>query len=227
MNEHDDLAQWDAAYVLGALSSAERAAFERHLPGCEVCTRAVADLAAMPGLLGRLDAASAYELLGGTHEEPPADLGQRLQAAARDELRARRRRHTASWGIGAVAAAAAILAAVVIPGQVGERAPAAPAVAMSQVVPGPLDASVRLTAKPWGTEVRMDCRYATGSGAPVTYGLYVVDAAGNASQISTWSALPGKPASLTAATALPRNGIQQVQVRTMSGAVILRAEPGT
>src|ERR1700738_1996068 len=42
----------DGAYVLGALSPAERAAFERHLPGCASCRESVADLAVLPGLLG-------------------------------------------------------------------------------------------------------------------------------------------------------------------------------
>ena len=41
---HERFAQWDAAYVLGALPGAERHAFEEHLEGCADCRRAVAEL---------------------------------------------------------------------------------------------------------------------------------------------------------------------------------------
>jgi anti-sigma factor RsiW len=47
-------------YVLGALEPAEREAFERHLSECEICPAEVADLGMIPGLLGRLDAETAF-----------------------------------------------------------------------------------------------------------------------------------------------------------------------
>ena len=50
----DKFAQWDAAYVLGALSPAERREFEEHLASCPSCQAAVSDLAALPGLLAQL-----------------------------------------------------------------------------------------------------------------------------------------------------------------------------
>src|SRR4029450_13226426 len=37
----DKFAQWDAAYVLGALSPAERREFEEHLSSCKSCQAAV------------------------------------------------------------------------------------------------------------------------------------------------------------------------------------------
>ena len=45
------------AYVLGALSPAERAAYERHLAICPVCRETTAELAVLPHLLGRLGSA--------------------------------------------------------------------------------------------------------------------------------------------------------------------------
>ena len=48
------LAHSDAAYVLGALSPTDRLEFGRHLPGCESCRRSVAEMAGLPGLLGRV-----------------------------------------------------------------------------------------------------------------------------------------------------------------------------
>ena len=71
-HEHDD-----GAYVLGALSPAERAAYERHLATCSFCREAVADIAVLPGLLGRLD---------------PADFAKLLDPTCR-RRRARRDRH--------------------------------------------------------------------------------------------------------------------------------------
>ena len=50
-------AQWRheaAVYVLGALGPAERQAFERHFLACPQCRAEVLDVAALPGLLGRL-----------------------------------------------------------------------------------------------------------------------------------------------------------------------------
>ena len=41
----DKFAQWDAAYVLGALSPAERREFEEHLASCPSCQAAVSELA--------------------------------------------------------------------------------------------------------------------------------------------------------------------------------------
>src|SRR5688572_26590220 len=50
------------AYVLGALVPAERDAFEKHMGECAVCREAVADLAVLPGLLGRIDFETAQAI---------------------------------------------------------------------------------------------------------------------------------------------------------------------
>jgi len=49
-------------YVLGALLSAERENYERHLATCSECRNDVAELAVLPGLLGRLDLATVEGL---------------------------------------------------------------------------------------------------------------------------------------------------------------------
>ena len=73
-HEHDD-----GAYVLGALSPAEREAYERHLATCSFCREAVADISAMPDVLSRLDAREFAKLLdptltGGDPGHPGASL---------------------------------------------------------------------------------------------------------------------------------------------------------
>lgn len=59
----DQYAEWDAAYVLGALSPTDRRAYERHLAECAACRSAVAELAGLPGLLGTLTPAHAEALV--------------------------------------------------------------------------------------------------------------------------------------------------------------------
>ena len=50
-----ELATWDAAYVLGALTEADRREFEEHLAGCISCREAVDELTAVSPLLSLLD----------------------------------------------------------------------------------------------------------------------------------------------------------------------------
>ena len=54
LSGHDEYAMWDAAYVLGSLSSAERREFEAHLGDCPLCRSAVGELNGMPALLSQL-----------------------------------------------------------------------------------------------------------------------------------------------------------------------------
>ena len=51
--EHEAFADWDAAYVLGALPPVERRAYEDHVAGCARCRAALVELAPLPGLLAR------------------------------------------------------------------------------------------------------------------------------------------------------------------------------
>ena len=92
--EHDD-----GAYVLGALSPADRRAFEEHLSGCDRCQRSVRELAGLPGLLARVDAGV---LSRRPLDEPvPASV---LPALLHDVRRDRRRRTLAPAGVAAAAA---------------------------------------------------------------------------------------------------------------------------
>jgi anti-sigma-K factor RskA len=50
----DEFALYDAAYVLGALSPADRREFEEHLKGCAACASAVGELAGLPGLMSKV-----------------------------------------------------------------------------------------------------------------------------------------------------------------------------
>ena len=100
-SDHAAFADWDGAYVLGALTPADRRAYEEHLDGCVRCRAAIGELASIPGLLARTtppDDDSAG---------PPADLVD-LVAARRDRRRRTvLRRFTVGLGVAAVDLAAA------------------------------------------------------------------------------------------------------------------------
>ena len=66
MTTHDDYASWDGAYVLGALSPADRRAYEEHLRDCDECVRSLSELAGLPGILGRVVPEEAFALVEGS-----------------------------------------------------------------------------------------------------------------------------------------------------------------
>ena len=79
-HEHDD-----GAYVLGALSPAERAAYESHLATCSFCREAVADISALPDVLSRLDAKEFAKLLDPTLTGGESHPGASLRDCATSE----------------------------------------------------------------------------------------------------------------------------------------------
>lgn len=228
--DHAQYADWDGAYVLGALPPAERAEYERHLAVCDECRSGLAELLPLPGLLRRVDASEREALLAGaTLDEPPADLGPRLLAAARAESATpavvplwRRTRTRVAVGI---AAAAAVAAAVVVPLALRDDAapPATASVTLRQTVPSPLSATVALTRTDWGTRIDMTCFYAGEKGSEPSrdYGLFVIDRAGDAHEVSSWWAGPGEEAQTTGSTELAVDDLRSVQVRAADGTTVL------
>ena len=103
-----DFAHHDGAYVLGALSPAERQEFERHLDGCAACARATRELAGLPGLLARVD---PDVLESAPHVEPvPATL---LPALVHQVRRTQQRRRFLTAGLAAVAVVLGVPATLV------------------------------------------------------------------------------------------------------------------
>jgi anti-sigma factor RsiW len=224
----DEFALYDAAYVLGALSPADRRDFEEHLKGCAACASSVGELAGLPGLMSKV----SEEQLNAQVEAPPATLLPSLARAVRHE-RARRR-----LAIGAAAAAAALLIGVGGSVLVRPDSPARPPVAtpsstpsgtvnlaMSAVVPSAITASARLVDVAWGTSIELTCSYDAKGKAPAggyPYALVVIDRQGVAQQVAAWKAPPGRQLKVTGASSLPRNEIAAVEVRTLSGLALLR-----
>lgn len=211
--EHTRYADWDAAYVLGSLSRSERSEYEAHVADCKICRTAIGDLAPLPGLLARLDPAEALGMLEESAEPMPPVV----------TLKPRRRRRGFAFVAAGLAAAALILVAMAVP-ILGRHTPpsVAASVSLSQTVPSPLTASVKLTATTWGTRIDMTCTYAAGYEGPRSaYRLYVVDRSGRSSLVSSWRAGPGDVSRTTGSSDLSPSQISAVQVRTTSGEVLL------
>jgi anti-sigma factor RsiW len=244
----DEFRDWDAAYLIGALSPADRAAYEEHLAGCGRCRAAVAELAPAVGLLSRVPASIAVALAEMADEDAESPMPSTSPAprGAREALirRARSgdRRRLGIRVILAVAAAAVIAAAVAVPFSLSGGTPAVPpvasapsvgpslppAAAMQRLTKAPLTASVRLVGVAWGTRIDLSCRYAPtySDGGGHVYALAVVGADGSTTQLSTWRVLAGADAHLSAGTALDVASIRAVQIRDDSGAVLMTYSPG-
>lgn len=240
MRDHEEYAAWSGAYVLGALSAAERQDYERHLRGCTQCRHDVAELAPLSGLLAQVDPADALALLeeaGAGHDlspelaVPPADLERRLLAAARSDASTRKRwwrRPSVRPQVGLAAAVAAAAAAVAVPVAIHEsrldQRPVAVDVRLARRVSLPLSAEVALRPMAWGTRVDMTCTYQDEHVGEVrAYALYVVDSVDRPELVSRWHVRPGQTARTTGSTDLAIRDIRQVQLRDGTGATVLLA----
>jgi hypothetical protein len=202
-HEHED-----GAYVLGALQPAERAAYERHLATCSFCREAVADIAVLPGLLGRLDPADFAKLLDPTLSAPPPSRMPDLVTAARASRR--RERKKTRVRMLSTALAAAVVALVVGVGAVFwmgpgslRPPPAGPTVAMKPVGGDvPVTAQLSLTRMSGGTKVNLVCSYhdAGHSLEPHTIWLVAYGPDGETDKLGSWVASPGKEFSMSGVT---------------------------
>ena len=222
--DHAEFSQWDASYVIGALTPGDRRTFEAHLEECERCRAAVAALASMPGLLSR--ARSEVETWDNADAAagPPADLVDLVT-----ERRSRRARSIRNRVIIAASGVAAALAlAIAVPAVLTSASVTAPAqtVVLAPVGDSTMMVSVGLTPVAWGTRIAITCEYPEGetwAGAygPWAYSLELTDDAGNTSQVSSWRAVAGKTIHLDAATAVPLGRIVSVRVLSSDGVPVL------
>jgi Putative zinc-finger len=241
----DKFAQWDAAYVLGALSPAERRDFEEHLASCPHCQAAVSELAAIPGLLAQVSPVDAA-LLSMTvdnqvsHGEPsasetaeaelietgppPSLLPKMIRAA-----RIRRRKMLAAVAGIAAAVLLVIGGVAVATGLLPLRPESPQRVAFSPVVPTAITAVADVIPGEDGTEIKVECQYGEvnepepGAGHDY-YSIFVVDRSGHASEIKKWPATPNKQMHPSGTTPLQVSQITDLEIRqSNTNEVLLRA----
>lgn len=217
----DEFSTYDAAYLLGSLTPADRAAFEAHLANCPECGRAVSQLAGMPGLLAALTPDQA-RAAGDDLPEVPDSLLPRLLIEVQ-RTRFRRRLTTGLVGV----AAAAVLAVALVAGLRGgpsptQAGPPSGRAAVQQMTAEssavPIRATAQLADKAWGTLIIVRCTYRETSGGhydpgePITYTMVVTDKSGGTQQVAAWEAKPGGPVVVDGSTSVPRSQIATVEV---------------
>jgi Putative zinc-finger len=216
------LAELDGAYVLGALSAADRTRFEEHLAHCPACRASVQELAGLPGLLSRVPVEQLV-----APEPVPDALWPRLVARS---VRTRRRDRWRSATIG-LAVAACVIALVGVGWSVlgGHSGPSNPAGRPAQTLAfTPLGGVTGLQAKAsveqvaWGTRIVMQC---SGTGAAYRsqpYSLVVVLRDGRTVTTAYWLGVPDKTLRLEGDVSVPRAQIAAVEVRSENGIALLR-----
>src|SRR6478672_10556435 len=88
--ESDQYVLWDAAYVLGSLSDADRCEYEVHLRGCRSCSQSVEEVRGLPALLGQLTADEVAAIDDGVSQHLPPWRGQMLTSPPARASRRRR-----------------------------------------------------------------------------------------------------------------------------------------
>jgi len=234
----DRYTQWDAAYVLGALSPDERGEYEAHLATCDRCRASVSELAGIPGMLAQVPAGEVLAMDAPPDGSEPAQAPTSLMPVI-----ARRRR----W-LAPVAAAAAALLIGGIGGYAASSAtrggsPGAPVtvtaaaprdrLAFSAVVPSSMTAVLDVVPQGNGTELRVECQYAVSSASPgeadyqgawSEYAIWVVDRSGAAQQVKTWTAKPDAVMHPSGVAPVPVAQIRTVEIRRVdSGETVMRA----
>jgi hypothetical protein len=214
----DDLAEWDAAYVLGALSLEDRRTYEGYLAANPMRAAELTELAGMPGILNALsreEAVALTDLAGAPPaEHRPDNIASLAHAAAKRQQRSRR-----TWLAAAVTSAAALLIAGGIVGATVFPNTSAPTqtVAMQAMQPTPrggLTAELAVTEKKWGTELNWACQYTKDWSRNVaSYDLVVTTDDGVQQVVGSWKPAGDEATGLSAATSIPTKQIRTVDIR--------------
>jgi hypothetical protein len=227
-HEHDD-----GAYVLGALSPAERAAYERHLATCSFCREAVADIAVLPGLLGRLDPADFAKLLDPTLSPPPPPARNRVpDLVTAAQTTRRRERKQMRVRVLSTALAAAVVALIVGVGAVflmDDGTPPGPpppgeVVAMTPVGNSiPVSARLSLDGAAGGTKINLVCFYHKSSPSmkPYTVRLMAYGPDEETEQLGSWVAAPGKEFSMAGVTHFSGGNLSRLELVRNDGTTLL------
>jgi len=218
VDDNHSHAMWDAAYVLGSLSAADRREFEAHMACCPACRQAVAELSGIPAMLSQLNRNDVAAISVSDHASGIPEMSPELLPSLLGTVRWRRRRtRLMTWT--ASAAAAVVLTIGVLIGIQG-RFPTSPppqttvsALPMAQVGTTLLASTVSLSGQQWGTYIALNFAcLAPPDAHHDTVALVVVGRDGSQTRLATWVAIPGHTATPTGSISTPVNQIAAVQV---------------
>ncbi len=213
----DEFAHFDAAYVLGALSEADRAAFEDHLITCAECRNQVEQLRGLTDLLAHAPA-EAFAVSPAQPTERPDAVVALLSAA---HARRTRRRWVAAAAATVAAACLILVTTLVVRSQPSDTT--GHPVAMAALIQAPIHASADVSDVAWGTRITLTCTYdSTGPYPPGAYTLNVEDRAGDWSTLGTWNIEPGKVMTFTSGTAIRLTDIKKITIGTTGGTSVLQ-----
>ena len=198
------------AYLVGSLDPAERAEVEQHLATCTDCLSEMAELAPLPGVLGRIDAAEARDRL----LTPSPDLLSRALAAI-DEHEQKERRRLLRWKTAAAAAAVVAVLAGALPQLITKGAEDTPMAVMAGVTAAGMGS---MHQRAWGTAVHLEL---TGLPPASGYRAYATARDGRTEVAANWGASPDGRATVVGTTAIPRNELASIQIRTVDGRPLL------
>lgn len=206
--EHGELRRGLAAYALGALEPAERAAVEEHLQDCSACRDELASLAVLPGLLSRLSSEEAADdllLL-------PEGHADHVVAAVGDERRRDRRRLVLWRTVAGLAAAAVVALATVL---VWSPSPTGTVFAATTSAS---DATATVIERAWGMEVRFE---ATGLPDRQGFVLWAVDDDGHRAQVASWADTGRPTVRVVGSCYMPAGEVQRLEVTDPDEAVVV------
>lgn len=202
-DDHDLYADWAAAYTLGALDADDRHIFEMHLGSCAICRTEIADFAALPGLIAKVDPTDL-------DHEPDADMAAAIETAAVRQIATMRRR-TTRWRTTALAAsaAAAVIAVVLFTSGDSGNGTTTGWIAAEVVSAQTETAEIGTTVKDFGTEITVEL---TGLPPRDSYVLWTVDSSGGWANVASWAPTPNGTASLVGATSTSAADLARIVV---------------
>lgn len=198
------------AYVLKSLDADERAAVDAHLLDCPACAAELAELEELPQFLDRLTVDDVVAPV----IEPPADLFDRVAAAARRETDKHRFRSHRKL----LSAVAAVIIVMVVAAGFGLRGSSHRAPATFAASAGSTHMSVTVNGRAAGTDLTVSV-----DGLPVDEQckLVAVSRAGAWETAGSWVATYSGTAKVTGSTTIPRGQLVKFVLLGTNGQVLV------
>lgn len=218
MTDDRDIADWDAAYVLGALSPQDRLEYEEFLAANPQRVDALTEFAKLSAILDALSPQEALALDAapddGVDDQRPLNVMPSLARAA--ERRRRRGRRTVVAMVAATAAAF-LAVGVIVTATISGRShsPGGPTLqAMTTAGRGGITAQLAVTEQKWGTRLDWQCEYAKDWSRNIgSYDLVVTTVDGTQTTVGSWRPAGDETTGLAAATVIPTSQIRSVDIR--------------